>query len=186
VNAILLIVYALAVTALTLVHDPRIYTAVMGLALLAAGRDAPGLVKRALLAVVLFSGVVSLAYAVTMLWRGESPWTWLLRTNLRILAMTTLTLTLTARVDLVSATSRLPTLQFVVILTLAQIRTLHRLWDDCRLALRSRALRRPGPGATLRHGGAAGGALLRRAEHDLEARLRAMEARGFFVNADRS
>jgi cobalt/nickel transport system permease protein len=184
-TAILLTGYALAVAILSLVHDPRVLAVVLLLTLGVAGREAPGVARRALLAVVLFSGVVSVAYAASQFWRGDSPWAWLLRTNLRVLALTTLTLTVAGRVDLVGATARLPALQFVVILTLAQIRTLRRLWTDFRSALKSRALRRPGPGDALRHGGAAGGALLRRAEHDLEARLRTMEARGFFVDADR-
>ncbi len=181
-----LILYAITVTILSLVHDPLVFAAVLAGTLLIAGRDAPGLARRALLAMALFSGVVSVAYAVSTLWRGDSPWVWLLRTNLRVMAMTTLTLLIASRVDLIRATSRLPALQFLVILTLAQIRSLRCLWEDFRRALQSRTLRRPGPGTALHHGGAAGGALLRRAEHDLEARLQAMDARGFFVDVDRS
>lgn len=184
-NALRILVYLVLVTALTLVSDPRVYATVLAATLLAAGRGAPLLAKRVLAAVAIFGGAVSLAWTASSLWRGESPWSWLLLTGLRVGAMTALTLHAASRIDPVRATARWPSLQFAVLLALAQIRMLEHMGRDARLALRSRALRRPGPGTVLRHGGAVGGAVVRRAQHDLEARLRAMDARGFFADADR-
>jgi len=102
-DRLLLIGYAAAVIAATSVHDPRWLAAGLGLALLAAGRDAPRLLRRTLLAMLAFSAVVSVGYVVAGLLAGNLHPEYLIRINIRVCLLTFLTSLLVARVDFLRA-----------------------------------------------------------------------------------
>lgn len=176
--------FVLVVAGLSFVHSPVVLAVAIATTLLFAGRDAPRILGRALVAVALFGGAVSAAHAAACWWRGEDPLPWLLRANLRVLAMTSVTLLAARRIDLVRAASVSRSLQFVVVLALTQIAVLRRLADDARLALRSRTDGRPSPRLAIRSGGAVAAALVARAEHRSRDVTHAMTSRGFFDDAD--
>jgi len=181
---LLLSLYAAFVLAVCLVHDPRVLATALVLVLVAAGRDAGRILRRALLAVAVFTGVVAAAWVLTSLWRGDDPWPWALRTLLRVLALTVATLLLGRRIRVLDLAAGSGTLKTVLVLVLAQTATLRRTPADARLALASRSLVRPGPRLLLRHAGASGAALLRRSRHDLTRTTEAMASRGYFLDAD--
>jgi len=171
---------------LSAVHSPLILGAALAAVLLLAGRDAPSLLKRAALAVLLFSGAVSVVHAAVVWRAGGDPVPWLVSTNLRVLTMTSLTLLTARRTDLVRAAGGSRPLQFVLVLALAQIAALRRLVGDFRAALKSRGVDRPDLRTAVRHGGAVGAALLRKADADTTVVTQAMTSRGFFIDADHS
>ncbi len=180
----LLALYGAFVLLVSLLHDPRLLAVALLVVLLVAGRDAGWVLRRAALAVAVFTGVVAGAWVLTSLWRGDDPWPWALRTVLRVLALTSATLLLGRRVRLLDLAAGSRALQTVLVLVLAQMTTLRRTLRDARLALQSRSLVRPGPRVLLRHAGASGGSLLRKARHDLTRTTEAMASRGYFLDAD--
>ncbi|MBD3222345.1 hypothetical protein GF314_13990 [bacterium] len=179
-----LVLYAAFVVLVSFVHDPRLLAACPVAVLLVAGRDAGRILRRAAAVVAVFTGVVVGAWVVASLWRGDDPWPWVLRTVPRVLALTCATLLLGRRVRPLDLAAGSRTLQTVVVLVQAQTSTLRRTLGDARLALRSRSLVRPGPRVLLRHAGASGGSLLRKARHDLTRTTEAMASRGYFLDAD--
>ncbi len=179
-----LALYAAFVLLVSFVHDPRLLAACLVAVLLVAGRDAGRILRRAATVVAVFTGVVVGAWVLVSLWRGDDPWPWVLRTVPRVLALTSATLLLGRRVRLLDLSAGSRTLQTVMVLVQAQTSTLRRTLADARLALRSRSLVRPGPRVLLRHAGASGGSLLRKARHDLTRTTEAMASRGYFLDAD--
>lgn len=176
--------YAALVLAASFLHRPGQLALLLATVLAAGGRDAPRLLLRAALAAALFSGVVIAAHAILELGRGGEPGPWALRTALRVLTLTTATLIVVERVDPVRLLSRRPALGPVLLITLAQIGAVRRLVRDTRLALLSRSPTRPGAHTWVRHGGATGGALVRRAGREMTVVTRAMTSRGAFLDAD--
>lgn len=180
-----LVLYAALVLTASFVQAPAVLAAILAVGLAAAGRAAPRILRRAALAVLLFSGAVTIAHVWLTLAAGGDPWPWTLRTNLRALALTSASLTLVHRVPPARLAALHDGLRPVVMIALAQIAAVRRLVRDARLALRSRSPRRPGPALLVRHGGATGGALLRKAARDLTLVTRALDSRGAFLDADR-
>ena len=182
-DRLLLLGYVAAVIAATTVHDPRWLAAGLLVALLAAGSDAPRLLRRTLLAVLAFSAVVSAGYVVAGLLAGNLDPAYLIRINIRVCLLTFLTSLLAARVDFLRALNFSRSLTYLATLALSQIITFRRLFEDLRLAAESRRLRR----LRLREGYAqsAGAAvhLFDKAERTSGEIALAMRSRGFFAPA---
>ena len=180
-----LILWLAAVVGLTLVHDPAWLAVAALLWFLLAGREAPRLAGRALLAVLVFNATVSVGYAALALIRGEFSWLYLIRTNLRVWLITACTFLMAKKVNLFAALSFAPGLMMVLLLAHTQIRVFTRLLEDFRLGLRSRSLRRPTPRVLYGHGAATGSFFLSKAVHDAGEIGLAMQARGLFRDRSR-
>jgi len=177
---ILLLVYATAVIALSAVHDLR-FLAGAGIAVYGlAGRDAWRVARRAGAAVLLFTAVVSLSYALVSWAQGASCGKYLLRTNLRVFALASATALLVRRIDLGRALAFSPALGRLATITAAQIRAFRRLGDDLRLGLRSRTLGPLRLRDLHRHAAASGSLLLEQAVERSAEVTRAMRSRGAF------
>jgi len=176
--------YLLAVLAATLVHDPRILGLGLLLTVLAAGRDLPRVLRRAVLSVLFFTGAVSLSYLVAGLLRGSFSWTYLLRLNLRVLLLACLSFLLPRRVDLIRALDFSPFLLRLTLLTYGQIITFRRIFHDFSLALRSRSLVRPRLTDHYRQRAATAGFFLEKSLRDAQEITQAMSSRGFFLDQD--
>ena len=179
-DRLLLLGYAVAVLAATLVHDPRWLAGGLLLAVLAAGRDAPRLMRRTLFAMLAFSAVVSVGYAVAGLLAGNLNLEYLIRINIRVCLLTFLTSLLAARIDFLRALNFSNGLTYLATLVLSQIITFRRLFEDLRLAAESRRLRRLRLRESYLQSAAAAVHLFDRAEHDAREIALAMRARGFF------
>lgn len=172
--------YVAAILAASFVHAPSVLGVGLCAALLAAGPGRWRLLKRALLALLLFNAGVSLAYAVVAWWQARPVLDALLLINLRVLLMVFLGFWLVDRVKLLDALAGWPLLRMIVTLALGQLAAYRRLIDDFRCAFRSRNALPPTPLAMLRHAGAQGGALLDKSLHDAEQAAQAMRSRGAF------
>ena len=178
-HRLILLLYLSAVFASGFVHDLRVLGAAALLVMVLGGRDAVTIVRRSLVAVGLFAATVTLAYGLLALWRGEAiDWTWTLRTNLRALLLTSMTLLLVRRLDTRRAFAPWPGLQMLLTLIGAQVRLLQRELDDYRLGLRSRSPQRTNTVTAARHAAASGAHLLGRALHDADEIALALRARG--------
>jgi len=179
-DRLLLLGYAIAVIAATSVHDPWWLAAGLLGAVLLAGRQAPAIAGRALRAVVFFSLVVSVGYAAGALFGQTVSVEYLIRINIRVYLLIFLTFVLTARIDLLRALSFSRSLTYLATLTLSQIITFRRLFQDMRLAAESRRLRR----LRLRDGylqsASAAVQLFDKAERTSGEIALAMRSRGFF------
>jgi cobalt/nickel transport system permease protein len=174
-------VYIAAIVLASALGEPLWLALGIAGALLLAGRDAPALARRALLATLWFSGVVSLAYLGQSLWQtGALPWRWLLTANLRVLLMTLLTFLFIARVNLFAALSFSRRLSFMLVLAVSQASGLRRTLADFRLALQARGMRRGALRARYRAAAHAAVWLLDRALANAHEAAQAMQARGLF------
>ncbi|MBK6741594.1 MAG: ABC transporter permease [Hydrogenophilales bacterium] len=176
-----LLAYALATVVISALTEPLwLATALFGVILL-AGRDAPTLLRRAILATLAFSAVVSLAYIVQTVWiSGTIPWKWLWSVNLRVLVMALLTFVFIRRTNLFAALAFSRRLSFMLVLAVSQSLGLRRTLDDFRLAMHSRGLRRAGLRDRYRAAAHAAGWLLDRALANAHESAQALQSRGLF------
>lgn len=173
--------YLGAIFLASLLRDPLALGLCLAGVLALAGRDAARLARRALLACLLFSAVVSLGYVAERLWQGAAPpWDWLLSANLRVLLMTMLTFLFIARCDLFAALAFSRRLSFILVLALSQAIGLRRTLSDFRLALQARGPRRTALRARYRAAAHAAVWLLDRALANAHESAQAMQARGMF------
>lgn len=172
--------YLASVLAATLIHSPVFLAAGLGLVLLAAGRDALSLLRRAVLTVLVFNAVISLSYAAMAWMRDLSPWETLLRLNLRVVLLTTLTFLFIARANLFRALDFSKSLTYVLGLAYSQALTFRRAHEDFRLALDSRSIKRPGLIDRYRVSAAAASWFLEKSLHAATQSSQALRSRGFF------
>lgn len=177
----LLAAYLAALVTASFLTAPLWLGAGLAATLALAGRQGPRLLRRALLATLAFSGVVSAAYAGFSWWtRQPLPLDWLLAANLRVLLMALLTFLFIARVNLFRALGFSRRLTFLLILATSQSLALRRTLDDFRLGLHSRAIRPAGLKARYRAAARAAAWLLDRALANAHESAQALQARGFF------
>jgi cobalt/nickel transport system permease protein len=175
-----LLLYLVAVVGITFVHQAGWLAGALGLALLAAGPARWRLLKRAVLALLLFNASFSLAYALVAWWQARPVADVLLLMNLRVLLLVFLGFWLVDRIKLLEALASWPLLAMIATLAIGQVAVYRRLLDDFRLAFRSRNPVSPTPVDLLRHAGAQGGALLDKSLHSADQVAQAMRSRGAF------
>ncbi len=177
---IYLVLYLATIMAATLIHEPVLLATGLFLILLIAGGEAWHLLRRALLAILAFNAVVSLGYAAMAWMRDISPWETLLRINLRVLLLTTLSFLFIARANLFRALDFSKSLTYVLGLAYSQALTFRRAHEDFRLALASRSLKRPGLMDRYRASAAAVSWFLEKSLHAATQSAQALRSRGFF------
>lgn len=179
-DRLLLLLYLSGILAATLVHASAWLAAGLALVLAAAGTEAWRLLRRALLAILAFNAVISLSYGLMAWWQGIPPWETLLRLNLRVLLLTSLSFLFIARANLFRALDFSRSLTYVLALAYSQALTFRRAHDDFRLALASRSLRRPGLLDRYRASAAAASWFLEKSLHAATQSALALRSRGFF------
>jgi len=175
-----LFLYLIAVVAVTLIHSPAWLAVGLGLTLLASGREAAQILRRAIFAVLAFNLLISLSYAMLAWLHDISPWQTLLRLNLRVLLLTALSFLCIARVNLFRALDFSPSLTYALGLAYSQALTFRRAHADFRLALASRSLKRPSLIDRYRASAAAAAWFLEKALHAAAQSAQALRSRGFF------
>jgi len=171
--------YLAAVIAATWIHAPAQLGVGLLLVLAVAGRQAPRLARRALLTVLPFLLVLNLSLLALPLAGGGSRAAYLLRTDLRLALIASLSLLLVQRVNLFRALAPWRRLSALLVLATSQIETGRRLLADFRLALASRSLERPGLGLLYRHAGVMGSYFIQRSEAASAELAQALRSRGW-------
>lgn len=172
--------YLVSMLAATLIHSPVLLGAGLALVLLASGRDGLSLLRRAVLTVLVFNAVISLSYAAMAWIQNLSSWETLLRLNLRVVLLTTLSFLFIARANLFRALDFSKNLTYVLGLAYSQAMVFRRAHEDFRLALASRSLKRPGLMDRYRASAAAASWFLEKALHAATQSSQALRSRGFF------
>ncbi|WP_200384383.1 hypothetical protein [Rhodocyclus tenuis] len=138
-----LLLYLGSVVGITFIHAPLVLAALLLGALVFAGSRRWPLLKKTLLAVLVFNLSVSLGYALLALWQGRFSVDYLLLVNLRVLLLVYLGFWFVAAVDLLPALAGFPLLRLIMTLAIGQIKTFERVLRDFRMAFQSRNLVRP-------------------------------------------
>lgn len=175
-----LVSWLAAVVAITFVHDPGLLAGLLLLALAAQGARAPKIALRALIAVTLVNLTVSIAFVASAWLSGEEWMLFVLRLNLRVFLLALLTFWMIRHVDLARAAAPWPALQFLVVLTLGQIRSFTTLLTDYRMAFASRSPTRPPLRVRFGSAGRQAAAMMEKAERQAEELNQGMRVRGFF------
>lgn len=175
-----LALYLAAVLVASVVHSPPALAGGLLAALVLAGRAAPGVLRRAVLAVLAVNLLVSVGYAAWSLAHASAPWEALLRFNLRVLLLTTLTFVLMARVNLFRALAFSPSLVYVLGLAYSQALVLRRAHEDFRMALESRSPGRPRLRDRYRAAAASASWYVEKSLQTAGQSAQALRARGFF------
>jgi cobalt/nickel transport system permease protein len=175
-----LVVYLGTLVCVTMVHNSGVLALILLVTVLAARRDAFRLAKRAVTAVALFNTVVTVSYCVIALARGQFSIGVVILLNLRVVLLTFLTFLFGARVNPLRALSFSRPLSHLFTLTYSQLLTFRRLFEDFRLAFRSRTITHVGVRDRYRHSAAMASFFLRRALSDATEVTQAMNSRGFF------
>jgi len=176
----ILVCWLVAVVAITFVHDPVVLAALMLLAVVLQGTSAPRIALRAMAAVALVNLTVSTAFVVSALLSGEDWMLFVLRLNLRVFLLALLTFWMIRHVELTRAAAAWPSLQFLVVLALGQLRTFTALLADYRMAFASRSPTRPPLSVRLGSAGRQAAAMMEKAERQADELNHGMRARGFF------
>lgn len=178
----LAVVWASAIVTFTVVHDIVVLAVALLAALALAGGEAPRLARRTLGAVAVFNAVVTVSYVAMAViqGRGTSWGRYVILMNLRVLLLTFTTLLFAARADVVRVFSFTPALGYLLTIARGQIVTFARLYDDARMALRSRTIGHLGWRERYRHGAASASFFARKALRESEEITLAMTSRGVF------
>ena len=175
-----LILYIGVVIAATMVHQPWILGAGLIVALAIAGRNAPRLARRALFAILFFNLIVTISYIAIAIYRNDISWTFVLLINLRVFLLTFITFLVVDRVNLYKGLSFSKTLSYLLTLAASQIIAFRRLFEDFRLAFRSRTPRRGTSKDLYRHGATVASFFLQKSFQESAEITDAMTSRGFF------
>lgn len=178
-----LVAYLGFVVLCTLVHAPAALTALLAVALLAAGRDWRAVASRALRAALPFTALVALPWLAVHGLDAGAPY--VLRLGLRVAAIAVAGFACIGRIDLLRAVRGAPTLAWMLALVTSQILVLRRAAADFAGAFESRCIARPSVRDRLRHATAMAGYLIVVALRQCEEVALAMRSRGFFERGPR-
>lgn len=180
IERVLLILYLICAAVLVHIRSTAILAEVLVVLSLLAWTDFRQIFKRAFLAIWLFNGVVTIAYAVLLWIQGESPWEFVLLFNLRVLDITFMTLLFSNRVNIVKAVSFSQTLVFLLTASLSLIGSFRKTFNDFQLALKSRTLKPLKERKKREFLGAMTAYFFKKAMHNAEEVSLALKARGYF------
>lgn len=175
-----LYLYLAVLPAPTFTHSPALLALGLLAALAFAGAARWHILKRSVLAILVFNLSVSLGYLVIGLWQGSFNPHWLLLANLRVLLMVYLGFWFVTRVNLLAALAGWPTATLLATLALGQARSFERLIRDFRFAFASRNLIRPRLIDQRHQAGAQAITLLDKAQAQATEVALAMRSRGAF------
>jgi cobalt/nickel transport system permease protein len=164
----------------TTVHHPGLLAAGLALVLALAGRQWLRILRRAILAVLVFNGVVTASYVILAGLQENFSLEYVVLVNLRVLFLTSLTFLFVTRVNPFRALDFSRSLTFLFTLAYSQAMAFRRVLSDFRLAFQSRCIERAGLRDRYRHGAGVGAHLLDKSLHHATEITQVMRSRGFF------
>jgi cobalt/nickel transport system permease protein len=180
INRLLLAFYIAALILITSIHHLGFLLSCQAVVILLSARTFPKIAKKAFLAVLLFNSIVTISYTILTTIKGNFSSAYVLLINIRVFLLTTLTFYISGRINLFKALDFSRSLSYLLVLAYSQTLTLRRLFDEFRMALKSRSLTRPGLKNLYRHGASTGAYFTHKALHDAGEITQAMKSRGFF------
>ena len=179
-DRICLLLYFIAVILITSFHQLFFLLACLALVILLAGKRSFAILKKTAAAILIFNLVITVSYAVLSSLSGRPFWSYLALMNLRAVTLTSGTFLAFERINLFKALAFSRSLSYLLVLAYSQTLTIRRLFEEFRLALKSRSLYRPSVKRLYRHGASTGAYLAHKSLHDIAEITQAMKSRGFF------
>ena len=179
-DRVLLVLYATAVVWATSVHRPWVLGVMLAATLVLSGKGWWSLLRRSLLAVVLFASVVLLAYTGLSLYQGTFQGGYIVLVALRVSTLACMTGLVAERVNLFKAFGFSRGMLYVITLATSQILTMRRTIREFKEALKSRTLKRPKASDLYRHGAATAAYFINKSASNAAEITQAMKSRGFF------
>jgi cobalt/nickel transport system permease protein len=176
----MLLGYLAAVVAATMIHHVATLATCAVIVFVLAGRDAGRVARRAGTAMLVFTAIVTVAYAALAWWQGTFSWYFVALLNVRIFLLTSLSVLFALRVNAFRALGFSRTLVYVVSVAYSQSLAFRRLHEDFRLAFTSRSVGRIRARDRYRHAASTTSFFLRRALRETGDITMAMTSRGFF------
>lgn len=164
----------------TSVHHAGFLALALAAVLLLAGRAWLRIARRALLAVLVFNGVVTASYAVLAGLQGNLSLDYIVLLNLRVSFLTALTFLFAARVNPFRALDFSRSLTVLFTVAYSQAMAFRRVLSDFRLAFESRCIERAGLRDRYRHSAGVGAHILDKSLHHATEITQVMRSRGFF------
>jgi cobalt/nickel transport system permease protein len=180
-DRILLAAWVLAAFAVSALTDLVTLGVIFGAAIALLWRGSLAALRKVLITVVPLTVALSLASWVWLrLLHGQWPdWKPYAALGFRAALIAFITFSVLARVNLLSALARWPSLIRLLVIVLAQIHALRLLLTESRLGLRSRLIRKPSSADFIRNAGGVTGALFTLTIRNSRDISDAMRSRGF-------
>jgi len=179
-SGLILLLYLITVITVTSLHSLFFILAAQAIVIAITGSNFPRIAKKAAIAILLFNSIVTISYTAISLHRGDFSGYYVILINSRVFLLTTMTFLLADRINLFEALSFSRSLVYLLTLAYSQTLMFRRLFEDFRMAHKSRTLLRPSVGDLYRHGGTTGSYFIRKALHNASEITQAMKSRAFF------
>jgi cobalt/nickel transport system permease protein len=177
---IALAAYLAAIVLATMVHEIGFLALGLGLVLALAGRDWLRILRRAVIAILLFNLVVTVSYAAVAGLQGTFSIGFVALVNLRVLLLTSLTFLFVSRVNPFEALAFSRSLTYLFTLAYSQSMAFKQALESFRLAFRSRRIEQVALRDRYRHSARMGVHFLDKSLHQATEITQVMRSRGFF------
>jgi len=171
--------FLVGIIALLWLKSPWSFAAVIAVLELAAWGERYRLTMKTLRSIALFNAGVSLGYLLAGWIQGAVAWDYLIYINLKVFALTFFVLWFFRRVDLVQFFAFSKELSYLLSLSLSQIISYRKSFEEFRLAYRARVVKKLRE-RQKRFIVTVFGFFFEKAMHDASERSLAMKARGLF------
>jgi len=148
--------------------------------LLLARKECFRLFKRALKSILYFNLVISIGYILMAILHQRAWIDYILLFNIRVFNLTLLTLLFTHYANIAQALSFSKTLSFLWTISLSQIYSYQKSYDNFMLSLKSRMIKKMGERAKKEFIASVFGYFFKKALYDSEEKSLALKARGLF------
>ncbi|MDD2385091.1 MAG: hypothetical protein PHN18_12940 [Sulfurospirillaceae bacterium] len=148
--------------------------------LLLAKKEIFILLKRALKSILVFNLVISIGYIVTSMMQQRVWIDYILMFNIRVFDLTLLTFLFTRYANIAQALSFSKTLSFLWTISLSQIISYQKSYENFKLSLKSRVIKKMSERSQKEFIASAFGYFFKKALYDSEEKSLALKARGLF------
>lgn len=179
-DKLLALLYAFGVVFLLVNHSITLMCVTTLLLFMLAYTHFFSLLKRSIMAILMFNISISLGYIILSLFRDEPFLSFLILFNLRVFNLTFMTLLFSKSVNIPFLLSFFPTLSFLFTLSLSQIFSYKRSYENFMLSLKSRMIKKMNERNKKEFIATVFGYFFKKVLYDSEEKSLALKARGFF------
>ncbi len=180
-DKLFLLFYVFGVFLFTIIHDIFVIGVFSLILVLLSYNQAITLIRRSIISVLLFNGVITVSYILYAIFTGRQWLEYITLLNLRVFALTYLTFFFISKVNLFKALSFSKTLTYILILSYTQILIFKRQLNEFKLALQSRLLEKPSREDSYNFISTIFYYFLNKSMRNTKEISDAMKSRGFFV-----
>ncbi len=179
-DKIFLVFYIFSVLILTNVHNIHFFLIFLSILILFSVKDFLFILKKTVVSLLFFNAVVSITYVFISVLRNEDWIDFITLFNLRVFSLTYLTFFFLKNVNLFKAFSFSKTAMFLLTLSYSQINNYIKVFNDFKLAYRSRLISKEKKENRYNFIKSVSGYFLRKSVSSSYEKTQALKSRGFF------